>query len=311
MTPQLTRVYSFNPSSGLKALVFLRESIGALPLADCSDPSVADTLVSAMENIVKAATYLQHRRWFDHGLSEADMAKWIVEQTLLDIARTVHENVKEARMQVMSASQIKAQCERAAARLTEWMLSARENPGLVQPEKHVWTDRRGQSHECWRRHPNQLKGLHAVGIDGEAMDPVGAEGRSNAPINPENAADWFGVAFDVATFEEAGGRMEEEEGGNAANMSNAEITALGKAQLQQLKHAVVKDLIRKRTVRYGTLTSIGKPGETVGSSLIRSVDILLEIVDVLEIQPGDEAEAELAGHGLADEAVGSTHMETG
>ena len=105
--------------------------------------------------------------------------------------------------------------------------------------------------------------------------------------------------------------MEEDEGGNAANMSNAEITALGKAQLQQLKHAVVKDLIRKRTVRYGTLTSIGKPGETVGSSLIRSVDILLEIVDVLEIQPGDEVEAELAGHGLADEAVGSTHMETG
>ena len=60
-------------------------------------------------------------------------------------------------------------------------------------------------------------------------------------------------------------------------------------------------LIRKRTVRYGTLTSVGRPGETVGSSLIRSVDILLEIVEVLEIQPGDETEAESAGQMQTDD----------
>ena len=175
-------------------------------------------------------------------------------------------------------------------RITEWMRAARVDPGLILPQ---WDE----AQQCWERHPHQLKGLHAVDKNGDPLAPVNMEGRSEADMTATNAAPWFGRGHDHDALGQhaAGQPTAPGTGADLASMNNEAVLALGAAQLVKLKHADIKAMIRARTLQYGRLTELGEPGETVGGSRPRSVEILLEIIEQMGISPGDEPPQQQAG----------------
>ena len=133
--------------------------------------------------MVKACVFTKRPTWFDTDTTPKEA--WVAATPLQDMADTVYEQRRDKPSDwVLSPDQIRVQCLKTSARVTEWATSWKAKPGLVHADspKHA--------EHGWPRNPNQLKGLHAVDANGEPL-PAGTT------ITRQNVAPKYGMGWDV------------------------------------------------------------------------------------------------------------------
>ena len=174
-------IAGFTPKAGGEALHFLKAAIGPLLYETGLGASVE--LQESAQALVKACVFGKHSTWFDTDTTPNET--WVAATPLQDMADTVYEKRRDKPSDwVLSPDQIRLQCLKTSARVTEWATSWKAKPGLVHANspKHA--------EHGWPRNPNQLKGLHAVDASGEPLT-AGTE------ITRQNVAPKYGLGWDV------------------------------------------------------------------------------------------------------------------
>jgi hypothetical protein len=165
----------------MDSLLFMQEHVGQLPRGDYTGMEPTGQTCERTEQLFKAAAFLKHRTWFEP--DARNEPGWLAKQSMEHIGEIMFGKDRSAKHQLLSASQVEAQCAKMDARLTEWATAHLTDPGLVKEPK--------RSDGSWSRKAEQLKGLAAY-VNGD-LSPGTA-------ITPENARSRFGQAQDTGPW---------------------------------------------------------------------------------------------------------------
>ena len=216
------KISGFSPASGVDALLFLREHL-SLPPDGHDGPEVSEATITASMRLVLAAVYRKHKSLFAVSGSEADANRWVAEQAddgpkWKSFALARYLDKRQAKVQVLTTSQVEAQAAKAEARVTEWARSHLLDPGLLQDTK----DAEGR----FVVSVAQMKGLVAH-TDGEPTPSV--------PITFDNAGSRFGVGLDHDAFAQLAAAALDASATattESSSLSNSSVNALSDSMLE-------------------------------------------------------------------------------